>query len=124
MKLITMCAAVVTAATVLLAPALAQEAKQDFTLVNKTGYVISEVYVSPSKADDWQEDVMGQDVLDDDSSVDISFHRGDKTCHWDLKVVYKVDNTSAEWHDFNLCTVSKITIHYNAKTDTTSATYE
>jgi hypothetical protein len=124
MKYTTMIAAVITAAAVLAAPAMAQEAKQDFTLVNKTGYVISEVYVSPSKADDWQEDVMGQDVLDDRGSVDISFHRSEKTCHWDLKVVYKVDSTSAEWHDFDLCSVSKITIHYNADTDTTSATYE
>jgi hypothetical protein len=119
-----MIAAAFVAAAVLVAPALAQEGKQDFTLVNKTGYVISEVYVSPSKADDWQEDVMGQDVLDDDSSVDISFHRSEHACKWDLKVVYKVDNTSAEWHDFDLCSVSKITIHYNANTDTTSATYE
>lgn len=124
MKLTTMVAAAITAAAVLLAPAMAQEAKQDFTLVNKTGYVISEVYVSPSKADDWQEDVMGQDVLDDDSSVDINFHRSTHACKWDLKVVYKVDNTSAEWHDFDLCSVSKITIHYNEKTEETSATYE
>jgi hypothetical protein len=124
MKYGSMIAAAVTAVAVLAAPAMAQEAKQDFTLVNKTGYVISEVYVSPSKADDWQEDVLGQDVLDDSSSVDIHFHRGTHTCKWDLKVVYKVDNTSAEWHDFDLCSVSKISIHYNANTDTTSATYE
>jgi hypothetical protein len=124
MKFITIAAAAITAAVVLFAPAMAQEAKQDFTLVNKTGYVISEVYVSPSKADDWQEDVMGQDVLDDDGSVDISFHRSEHSCKWDLKVVYKVDNTTAEWHGIDLCSVSTITIHYNANTDTTSATYE
>jgi hypothetical protein len=124
MKLTTMCAAAIAAAAVLLAPAMAQEAKQDFTLVNRTGYVISEVYVSPSKADDWQEDVMGQDVLEDRSSVDITFHRSEHTCKWDLKVVYKVDDSSAEWHNVDLCSVSKITIHYNANTDTTSATYE
>jgi hypothetical protein len=124
MRYVTIIAAAVTAVAVLVAPAIAQEAKQDFTLVNKTGYVISEVYVSPSKAADWQEDVMGQDVLDDGGSVDINFHRSEHACKWDLKVVYKVDNTSAEWSDFDLCSVSKITIHYNANNDTTSATYE
>ena len=117
-------AAALAAVAFLAMPAVAQEAKQDFTLVNKTGYVISEVYVSPSKADDWQEDVLGQDVLDDGGSVNIHFHRSDRTCHWDLKVVYKIDNTSAQWHAFDLCSVSKITIHYNEKTEETSATYE
>ena len=103
---------------------MAQEGKQDFTLVNKTGYAISEVYVSPTKASDWQEDVMGKDILDDGASVDISFHRNEHPCHWDLKVVYQEDNSTAEWSNFDLCTVSEITIHYNAKTDTTSATYK
>ena len=40
--------------------ASAQEAKQDFKLVNSTGYELKELYVSPSKAGDWQEDVLGQ----------------------------------------------------------------
>jgi hypothetical protein len=125
MKYGMLIAAAVAAVAFVVAPVVAQEeGKQDFTLVNKTGYVISEVYVSPSKADDWQEDVLGQDTLDDASSVDIHFHRSTHACKWDLKVVYKVDNTSAEWHDFDLCSVSKITIHYNEKTEETSATYE
>lgn len=126
MKLGTFVSAALAVAAFVALPGagLAQEAKQDFTLVNKTGYDISEVYVSPTKADDWQEDVMGKDILEDGQSVDISFHRSDRSCHWDLKVVYNDDNTSAEWSNFDLCTVSEITIHYNEKTGTTSATYK
>ena len=37
---------------------VAAEARQDFELVNKTGYDISHVYVSPTKSDDWEEDVL------------------------------------------------------------------
>lgn len=100
------------------------QGKQDFTLVNKTGYDISEVYVSASKADDWEEDVMGRDVLSDGESVDISFSRGDKSCKWDLKVVYADDDSTAEWQGFDLCKVSKITILYNRSTGKTSAQYQ
>lgn len=105
------------------APQLAMAATQDFTLTNKTGYEISDVYVSPSKTADWEEDVMGRDVLPNGEHVDITFSRDTDSCFWDMKVIY-TDKTEAEWDNFNLCEVSKIKIFYNNKTDTTSATYE
>ncbi len=106
------------------ASAQSQEAKQNFTLVNRTGYTLSEVYVSPSKADTWEEDILGQDTLDDGESQHITFHRSNRTCIWDLKVVYVDDNSSAIWEDINLCKIEKITIRYNRRTDTTSATFD
>lgn len=105
-------------------PAQAQS-RQDFLLVNRTGYDISEVYISPSKADDWEEDILGSDdSLDDGAQKEIRFKRVGKTCMWDLKVVYDDDDSSAVWHDIDLCKVSKITIRYNRKSDTTSATFD
>jgi hypothetical protein len=101
------------------------QAKQDFTLINRTGYNISEVYVSPGKADDWEEDVLGKEAtLDDKEQKHITFHRVGNTCIWDLKVVYNDDDSSAVWHDIDLCKISKITIKYNRKTDTTSASFD
>ncbi len=111
-------------AAALSVPALAQEGKQDFTLVNKTGYELSAVYVSPSKADDWGDDILGQDTLDDGLEVDIVFTRAAKTCRWDLKVVYSDDDSSAVWNNIDLCSINKITIRYNRKTDKTTASYE
>ncbi|WP_043745097.1 hypothetical protein [Paramagnetospirillum magneticum] len=104
--------------------ALAAEAKQDFTLVNKTGYELNAVFVSPGHADAWGEDVMGRDTLGDGESVHITFKRAEKTCEWDLKVVYTVDDSKAVWHDIDLCSVSKITIRYNKNTDKTTASYD
>jgi hypothetical protein len=104
--------------------ALAQGSRQDFTLVNRTGYDISEVYVSPGKTNDWEEDILGDDGLEDGDSVNITFRRAGKTCIWDLKVVYSDDDSSAVWHDINLCQVEKITLRYNRKSDTTSATFD
>jgi len=107
-----------------LSPAAAAEAKQDFTIVNKTGYDIKEVYVSPTKSDDWEEDVLGEDLLSDGDSWKIKFTRATKTCKWDLKVVYAVDDSTAVWNGIDLCSVSKITIKYNKKSDTTSAFFD
>jgi hypothetical protein len=105
-------------------PAAAQEAKQDFTLVNKTGYELNKVFVAPSKSDDWEEDVLGQDTLSNNDSVDIKFHRATKTCKWDLKVVYTVDSSSAVWSEIDLCSVDKITIHYDKDRDVTTANFD
>src|SRR5579885_1087092 len=118
--------AAAVAAAVMFAPALcvADDARQDFTLINDTGYTISEVYVSPVQADDWQEDVMGEDTLEDGQRVNIHFQRDETTCRWDLKVVYADDNSSAEWGNVNLCSVSEITIHYDRDKDKTWATYQ
>ncbi|HEY5336582.1 MAG TPA: hypothetical protein VIJ85_00135 [Rhizomicrobium sp.] len=100
-----------------------ENGKQDFTLVNRTGYTISEVYVSPSRANDWQEDVLGDGTLGTARQIAIHFHRHQHPCHWDLKVVYEDDNSSAEWSQIDLCSVSEVTIRYNRDTDVTSASY-
>jgi hypothetical protein len=110
--------------TALFPSAYAAEARQDFELVNKTGYEIKHVYVSPSKSDDWEEDVLGKDTLDDGDEWEIKFKRSTKTCFWDLKVVYAEDSSSAIWHDIDLCKVEKVTIRYNKRTDTTSASFD
>lgn len=104
-------------------PAQAQ-GKQDFTLVNATGYVISAVYVSPSNQDSWEEDILGKDTMDDEETLPIRFSRADKSCKWDLKVTYEDDDSSVVWRGFDLCQISKITIKYNRKSDTTSALTE
>lgn len=100
------------------------EAKQDFTLVNKTGYDIEKVYVSPTKSDDWEEDVLGQSVLQNGQKVHITFNRSNKSCNWDLMVVYSDDNSKVSWSGFDLCSISTIKIFYNRKSDTTSAETE
>ena len=124
MKTIGTLAALVLTLASFSAPALAAEGRQNFTLVNRTGYEIKHVYVSPSKSDDWEEDVLGKDTLDDGEAWGIRFHRATRTCSWDLKVVYTEDESSAVWHDIDLCEVEKITIRYNRKSDTTSASFD
>jgi hypothetical protein len=81
---------------------------RDFQLNNNSNVVIAYVYVSPSAANDWGDDIMGTDVLGSGQSVNITFPKFDgSTCNYDVKVIgtggeegylYKVD----------LCSVSNV----------------
>ena len=109
---ITKAAVAVAALSLLLAStALAFQGKQDFTLVNKTGVEIHELYVSPHSADDWQEDVLGTDTLPPGKSVAITFSPKEKAKLWDLKVVDGEGN-SIEWESLSLPEISEVTLFY------------
>jgi hypothetical protein len=82
---------------------------QDFTLVNHTGHAIVQVYVSPSRSNDWQEDVLGDDTLGNGTSVHITFSRNSRPSHWDVKVVF-ADGSSKSWSHFNLREITTITL--------------
>ncbi|HEX8748389.1 MAG TPA: hypothetical protein VF717_14530 [Pyrinomonadaceae bacterium] len=99
------------AVSALFSSAAFAQGKQDFTLVNKTGVEIHELYVSPHSTDDWEEDVLGQDTLSNGDSVEITFPTREKAKMWDLKIVDGKGN-SIEWENLNLLEISKVTLHY------------
>jgi len=86
-------------------------ADQDFTLVNATGVTIDEVYVSPATARDWQEDILGVDVLEDGEEAEISFSREEEECAWDI-LIKDSEGTEIYWEDIDLCENSRITLHF------------
>ena len=98
-------------ALVLTATAVARTGDQDFTLHNETGVEIYELYVSPTSADDWEEDVLGVETLPSGDSVKITFNDREKRGKWDLKVVDSKGN-SIEWEALNLIEISEVTLHY------------
>lgn len=93
------------------APAAAVD--QDFILVNETGVTIEELYISPVKTDEWQEDVFGDKVLPDGNQVVVSFPVDESHCRWDIKIVDS-DKDEVIWNNLNLCKVNKITLLWEA----------
>lgn len=87
---------------------------QDFQLVNNTGYDIYFVYVSPNNVNDWQEDVMGQDVLMNGDSVSITFPNSERASRWDIKAEFD-DGSSLYWRNFNLNEISTVTLQSNGR---------
>ena len=98
-------------------------ADADFTLVNRTGYAINEVYISPTQKDNWGRDRLGSTQLLNGQSRKFKF--GD-TKNWvqDIKVVFTDDESEVEWEGFDLCELEKITLRYNRKRNEVSADTE
>jgi hypothetical protein len=90
----------------------------------RLGYDISEVYVAPAKGKDWTDDILGEDELEDGNEKLIRVNRPEKTCFWDLKIVYSEDDSEAIWYDIDLCKISKVTIKYDRKRDKTTAFFD
>lgn len=97
--------------------------KADFTLLNKTGYTLREVYLSPSNKNSWGNDRMGQGYLDNNKFRNFKFASA-ASCKQDLKVVFDDDASEVIWEDFDLCSINKITLKYNRKTNEVSADEE
>ena len=94
---------------------------QDFTLINDTGYPLRAVYVSPSDQESWQEDILGDEVLEDEGEIELQFERSESECLWDMKVVYDDDGSASVWQELDLCAYSVITIRYDRATDRSTA---
>ena len=110
-------AALVLVAVAAVSATAAQRRNLDFTLVNKTGVDIMEVYLSPTSDNEWGEDVMGKDILESGQKVDITFSSAETECNWDLKVVDE-DDDDIIWTKLNLCTANEITLMYEGKKPT------
>lgn len=84
----------------------------DFTLVNRTGYPIREVYLSPTHKSAWGRDRLGDGILDNGKSRLFKFSDS-ASCKQDLKVVFDDDGSDVVWEEFDLCKLDKITLRYN-----------
>src|SRR5579863_320393 len=97
-------------ATALLAmgvsPAIA--ADQNFVLHNRTERTIKSLYVSPAGAGNWSEDILGQDILDYHTDLEVRFDRGASQCEWDVRADFS-DGTSEQVRDVDFCAVSEVT---------------
>lgn len=88
-----------------------QAGDQDFTLINKTGVEIAELYISPASVDNWGEDVLTVDTLPDGNSVDIRFSPAEEADFWDIKIV-DGEGDSVEWPHLKLTEISTIKIYF------------
>ncbi len=101
-------AAVAAAVLVAIPPALADE--RDITVVNKTGAVIQSLFISAVDTEDWEEDVLGLDVLADGESVEISFSGYEKgQCTFDVLATNE-DGDAWLLPDVDLCETATVTI--------------
>ena len=109
------------AATLLSFPSVAAtRGDADFTMTNRTGLTISEIYVSAVARNQWGRDRLGDGVLENTRSRHLKF--GDSAaCQQDIKLVF--DNADeVVWSNVNLCELEKITLRYDRASKKISAT--
>lgn len=105
-----------------------QNATLDFELVNKTGYSLSGLYLSPTKTDEWGDNIL-EETVDDGDAVDISFSPDADAVKWDLRADWLMEDDAEEqeyvyWTGLSLDEITKLTLYYNKSTNKTSAKAE
>lgn len=90
--------------------AKSQAGDQDFVLINNTGVEINNLYVSPASADEWGDDILGDNTVEDGNSVTVKFPREADECNWDF-MVKDEEGTGVQWTNIDLCKYGKITLH-------------
>lgn len=96
----------------------------DFTLVNKTGYDIREVYISPANKNRWGNDRLGKNATLDNNKSRLMKFSDRAACVQDMKVVFNDSDAEVTWEDLDLCEIEKLTIKYNRSTKQVSAIKE
>lgn len=79
------------------------------TVINATGYTITQFYGSNSGRSSWEEDILGSAVLPSGSAVDINFNDGTGACLFDFKAVF-ADGSSVVESNVDVCRVSSVTV--------------
>lgn len=75
------------------------------TIINETQFDIVEFYGSNVNETDWQEDILGSDILPAGSSVTINFDDGTGACMFDFRAVFS-NGGVLEHGDINVCELS------------------
>ena len=88
-------------------PALAEDL--EFTLNNRSSYDVIEFYASPYDVGEWEEDILGLDVLSAGDAVDISIADGRSQCEYDLRFVFE-DGDVVERAAVDLCKTGSYTL--------------
>lgn len=74
------------AAFLIAAPAMAEDLVFQFN--NESSFVVTELYASPANVDEWEDDILGLDVLGSGEAARVTIRDGRRACEYDLKIVF------------------------------------
>lgn len=80
------------------------------SIVNETGVVMREFYASPPDVSNWEEDILGSDVIAAYGSKTINFDDGRCRCIYDFKAVFS-DGDVLTREKVNVCEISTYRYH-------------
>ena len=83
--------------------------RQDFTVVNKTEDVMTELRVSSSGSDDWGRDILEVDVVASGDSGTVTFTGDAPDCLYDIKAIF-TNGKEVDERQLNLCEIGTVNI--------------
>ncbi|MBS3650921.1 hypothetical protein KEU06_20110 [Pseudaminobacter sp. 19-2017] len=82
-----------------------------FTLTNGTDSVLTRFHSSPTGVNNWEDDILGQDVLNPGESVEITIADGRAVCEYDMRFEFTEDSDLDTTTDTqNLCELGSYTL--------------
>ena len=93
--------------TTFAAPAVAQDL--EFTLINKTSFDVVAFYASPKGVSNWEEDILGSELLESRDSIQITIADGRSQCAYDLRFEFD-DGDTVERSGVDLCETGSYTL--------------
>ena len=93
-------------ATLISNPVNAQDLQ--FALINMSGYTLVEFYASPENVRSWEEDILGDDVLESGYALNITVADGRTQCVYDLLMLF--DDGDRLEDTVDLCEMGSYTI--------------
>ena len=75
-------------------------------IINVTGVTMTHFWASNSGEEDWQEDILGRDVLANGASVTINIDDGSGACLYDFKARF-ADGDELEKYRINVCQITE-----------------
>ena len=98
------------AASLCLAVTSAQALDRRVNIVNNTSTDMVEFYASSVGVRDWEEDILGQDILPSGHEVVVDIDDGTGYCKYDLRAVFS-DGLEAVKGDVNVCEIGTFTFN-------------
>ena len=83
----------------------AQRADRHVRIINETSHTITRFYASNIAVTDWQEDILGDDVLKPGQDVNINIDDGTGHCKYDFKAVFD-NGQSLVKRNVNVCEIT------------------
>jgi hypothetical protein len=84
-------------------------ARQNFSVVNRTGHTVMTLNVSPTTEDEWGPDILGSDVLQAGQTAAVTFDRAETQCVYDIRATYD-DGDTTDMRGVNLCQVGTVNL--------------
>ena len=86
----------------------AHAADRHVDIVNSTGLTMQHFYASNSGTDSWEEDILGNDKLQDGETQNVDINDGTGACKFDFKAVFEGGASSVKT-GIDVCTISSFT---------------